>query len=97
VDDVRWLNQTDDGRKAYPVYVFLFDVCSWLVVPDDGRKAYPVYVFLFDVCSWLVVPDKCDIWLTWSEIEWNFVCLFILGYFVSFIGPTRRPVETQVN
>ena len=74
MDDVHWLNQTDDGRKAYPGYVFLFDVCSWLVV-----------------------PDKCDIWLTWSEIEWNFVCSSILGYFVSLIGPTRRPVERQVS
>ncbi len=35
VDDVHWLDQTDGARKAYPVYVFLFDVCSWLVVPDN--------------------------------------------------------------
>jgi hypothetical protein len=35
VDDVHWLDQTDDARKAYPVYVFLFDVCPWLVVPDN--------------------------------------------------------------
>jgi len=74
VDDVHWLDQTDGARKAYPVYVFLFDVCSWLVVPDN-----------------------CDFWLTWSEIEWNVVCLSILGYFASLIGRTRRPVETQVN
>jgi len=74
VDDVHWLDQTDDARKAYPVYAFFLNIRSWLVVPDN-----------------------CDLWLTWSEIEWNFVCLSILGYFMSLIGRTRRPVETQVN